>query len=475
MKKCIIIFYVLLSLIFGSAAYANEGLTAAIKQANDVILKNHGIPDYFQMTNDNGKSINSDRWLEKERHLFAYSLPYGDTKETSEGIRYRYLGETMSGEEFTNPHFPHDEWKEGLKLENFRLYRHPWEQDDLQDYKVQGKDYRIESNRFNGNAIYLPSIQRGLEKFWADAIIGKNHPLWNKWHEYVHILQPPTQRAWGLGVAFHKDSRGIIWYVPIPMVPLVDISVPDLSTTLEAESFTNVNPGDKLTSTVTYKLNVDHPKEEAAWLRLHHVVDGVEYEVKLEPFNPLDASDEKGYIKLKPGESKKYRYTITVQRQATKVLARINPVSTDQDALWENNRAEAPVIRPLYDIRVEVIPDKYSYTAIDKAFISMKIYITRKDTTPISIPFTLSIDGPIGSFTVNKTLAVGDQYVGKYEFGGGPGSHTVSASAWPTGFEDIYPDDNRDSATVSVQSIELTKPDSGIRVELINGGPTYSR
>lgn len=224
MKKCSILFLILLSLIFGSAAYANEGLTAAIKQANDEIFKNHGIPNYFQVNNDKGKPINSDRWLEKERHLFAYGFPYGDTKETPEGTRYRYLGETMSGEEFTNPYFPHDEWREGLKLENFKLYREPWNEVDLKDYKVMGKDYSIEANAFDGIEMYLPSIQRGLEKFWADAIIGKDHPMWSKWHEYVHILQPPTQLAWGLGVAFHKDSRGIIWYVPIPMVPLADLA-----------------------------------------------------------------------------------------------------------------------------------------------------------------------------------------------------------------------------------------------------------
>lgn len=82
MKKCIIVFSILLSLIFVSTAYANNDLTVAIKQANDEIFKNHGIPNYFQMVSDNGKSINSDRWQEKERHLFAYGLPYGDTNPT---------------------------------------------------------------------------------------------------------------------------------------------------------------------------------------------------------------------------------------------------------------------------------------------------------------------------------------------------------------------------------------------------------
>jgi hypothetical protein len=36
------------------------------------------------------------------------------------------------------------------------------------------------------------------------------------WEKYVHIYQPPTYNAWGMGCIWHKDkSDGQIWYKTI--------------------------------------------------------------------------------------------------------------------------------------------------------------------------------------------------------------------------------------------------------------------
>ncbi|MFZ5652165.1 MAG: Athe_2463 domain-containing protein [Bacillota bacterium] len=190
----------------------------------------------------NRKHLNTDRWKESDRRLFVYGKPQGDTKNTPEGVMYRYIGETVMGEDFLNPYFPHDEWREGLKLESFKLYHIPWEELALKRFEIYGKPFRFTENAFNGQERYLPYIKEGLKRYYAGAIIGESHPLWNRWHQYVYIQQPPTKWTWGLGSAFHIDSRGIQWYMPIPLPSEMDLIVPDLKTNLEADIFQGPNP-----------------------------------------------------------------------------------------------------------------------------------------------------------------------------------------------------------------------------------------
>ncbi|MCL5058879.1 MAG: hypothetical protein M1130_12990 [Actinobacteria bacterium] len=473
MKKYILIIAALIAVfLFSSVALAVEQhpatLDEAIKVANKEVAPIYGFPDYFQYFNIKSKPINKTRWMEKDRVLFAYGEPFGDVKDD----RYRYIGETIMGEDFTNPYFPHDAWAGG-KLESRKWIPEPWDIDSIQT------KYNLFPNKFNNRAEYLPSIQRGLELFYADAIQGPSNPMWNHWHEYLHILQPPTKWAWGLGRMWHQVSSGEnkgIWYITIPLPPMADTVAPDLSTNLETNSFSNVKPGDKITSTVAYKLNPDHPRPERAWLRLHHIVNGQEYSIQLQPVNGAPAPDEKGYITLQPGDVKVYGYTFTVQDTPTKILSRINPVDTKEDKNWDNNRAEAEVKIPAYDISVKIKPDKKTFTAIngDKTGVAFKIYVTRKDNIPGEIHVTGSYKGKTGTYSINTALGPGESEVMPYGFPGTPGSYTVEAEAWPVGADDIYPPDNRDRVTVTVSNQKL-ESDGGLHVELLDGGPIYSR
>lgn len=474
MKKCIVLIMALITIFLSSsvvlaAEKCPTTIDEALKAANEEVAPICGVPDYFQYFNSHSKPINKTRWLEKDRVLFAYGEPYGDEKDG----RYRYLGETTLGEDFTNPYFPHDAWAGG-QLESRNWIPAPWEKSYIT------KDFKIfKDNDFNNRSEYLPSIQRGLELFYAEAIQGPSNPMWNHWHEYLHILQPPTKWAWGLGRMWHQVSSGEnkgIWYITVPLPPMADTVAPDLSTNLETDSFNNVKPGDKITSTVAYKLNPDHPRSERAWLRLHHVVDGQEYPIQLQPVNGASVPDENGYITLQPGEVKVYSYTFTVQDTPTKILSRINPVDTKEDKNWDNNRAEAEVKIPAYDISVKIKPDKTTFTAIngDKTGVTFKIYVTRKDNIPGKIHVTGSYKGKTGTYSIDTTLGPGESEVIPYGFPGTPGSYTVEAEAWPVGADDIYPPDNRDKVTVTVNNQKL-ESDGGLHVELLDGGPIYRR
>jgi len=255
-------------------------------------------------------------------------------------------------------------------------------------------------------------------------------------------------------------------------------AIPDLSTNLETDSFTNVKPGEKITSTVAYKLDKDHTKPERALLRLHHIVGEEEYPIQLRPVNGAPTPDANGYITLKPGDVKVYEYTYTVQSSNTTIRSRIDPVDTNQDTNWSNNRAEASVIISQHDIKVEVRPEKDSYTAINggNTGLNFIIRVSRKDDIPGKIRAIGYFEGFNGKYagrhSMNTTLGPGEYKEIMYGFPAPPGSYTTVAEAWPEGFEDAFPPDNKDESTVYVGN-QIFKPDSKIRVDLIDGGPIY--
>jgi len=136
---------------------------------------------------------------------------------------------------------------------------------------------------------------------------------------------------------------------------------------------------------------------------------------------------------------------------------------------------EVAIEQPLrHDIKVEVRPEKNSYTALNGGItgVNFIILVTRKDDIPEEINASGYIDGLAGRFPINTILGPGDYKETKYGFPASPGSYTVEAEAWPLGSEDAAPEDNRDSATVTVEN-QVFKPDSKIRVDLIDGGPIY--
>lgn len=479
MKKIFAAFLMLL-LFLGTFSISWGGqpvttLEEALKGANEELRvlypERPEIADgYFKTTNLSGKPQNPDRWKESDRRLFVYGEPYGDIKIDEKGsLRYRYIGETAMGEDFLNPFFPHDEWRAGLKLENFMLYHEPWKEPALKGFKIYGKPFRFMPNPFNGQGKYLPYIQEGLKRYWADGIIGESHPMWSKWHEYVYIQQPPTKWTWGLGSAFHIDSRGIKWYIPIPLPSEMDLVVPDLRTNLETDSFKGIKPGDKITSTVAYSLNADHPRPERAWLQLHHVVDGQEYSVQLEPVNGAPVPDEKGYIIINPGETKVYKYTITVQSTKSIVRTRVNPIDSTEDKDWSNNRAEAQVVSAMFDVKIELTSDRYTLTILpngggDRANVTVRI--TRKDYIPVELPIniTLHTGNPV---VIPMNLGPGGTHVINLPFASW-NTTTISGEVWPDGMDDANPLDNVDSITITVNHITIPPEDNKIRPGLIN-------
>lgn len=148
--------------------------------------------EYFEQD-----KVHKEVW--KEYLSLVYGSPHGDKK----GKEYRYLGKTPQEEPFTNIAFPHDAWAGGY-LDDREWLEAPWNEGYAKD------------NRFNNNEDYEISIELGLAMFYGGAF------RWEKedWYKCVQVMQPPTDYTFGMGRMWHRTATGI-WYVTIPMVPLL--------------------------------------------------------------------------------------------------------------------------------------------------------------------------------------------------------------------------------------------------------------
>ncbi|AEG61975.1 Athe_2463 domain-containing protein [Desulforamulus ruminis] len=347
MRKIMTLFLIIL-FVFSMAGFASAepaNITEALATANDDLRAKNDNGNYFFAQNEQGKPINEGLWLKSK--LFSY----GNPQEASPGAndydkntnQYRYHGYTMNGEKYTNTFFRNDT-TEIVDVNSANWIPFPWEKDNVQNFVTNTmKEPSLDpKNPFNNDPDLLESINRGFENLKDYNPYIKFERTGKQWQEYVHVLQPPTEYTFGMGRLFRLVGVQMRYLtIPLPPLSLLKTEIPDFSVSLEVDRFKNVEPGDKITSTVTYTLNPDHPQPEKAWLRLHHVVSGVEYPITLEPLEPQDTPDPDGFLTFQPGESKTYRYTFTVQDQPSKILARINPVDIDQDQDWSNNRDEA--------------------------------------------------------------------------------------------------------------------------------------
>ncbi|GBF33964.1 hypothetical protein DCCM_3075 [Desulfocucumis palustris] len=313
---------------------------------------------YYKSQNPDGDILNYvsipilNYYLRGENYYgcLVYGQPHGDIK----GDQYRYMGYTKFKptpdvkEDYTNIAFPPDVTHTGY-FEDQKWIIRPWWNGDVQ------AEYNVDfNNGLDGTDKYAKNINYGVMLYYNEKYNANNYQLkgvtaetrsfWENIDQYIHILAPPTEYAWGIGRMWRVNSSGGINYITVPISPGALLKFPDLSVKLQEDRFTDKKAGEKITSTVSYTLDADYSEEEVAWLRLHHVVSGQEYPIALVSVDSADTPNEKGHVVFKPGKTKTYQYTFTVQDRNTTILARINPADPYvQDKKWDNNRDEAPV------------------------------------------------------------------------------------------------------------------------------------
>ena len=229
------------------------------------------------------------------------------------------------------------------------------------------------------------------------------------------------------------------------------ITHPDFWAKLIPDHFESES-GKSIEGIVRFGLDEDYYQPEKAWLRLDHVVDGTYHSALLEPINPADALDANGQIMFDPGEVKEYRFRINVQAGSEKIVARINPISTNEDRDWSNNRAEAPIILPVICTDISV---KLTRSPSGERIVG--------DNTQLTATVTRARNGPQGPVNVrfkfghgtwqNFTLNQGQSRTFKNTVvHGQTGSITYLAEAWPVGIEDCNPANNKATVSIPVEA-----------------------
>jgi hypothetical protein len=160
----------------------------------------------------------------------TYGQPHGDQKDG----QYRYIGYTYYGEDYTNMDFPADQFAGFDEYASRDWVSRPWEEPNKSLIASSNPQFA----KFPGDGdskYYYVSVIFGDRKSVIDRSYGDdsngyvinwetineagNREFYSNVTQYVHILAPPTQYAWGMGRMWHRDQNGGLWYVTIPLYP----------------------------------------------------------------------------------------------------------------------------------------------------------------------------------------------------------------------------------------------------------------
>lgn len=156
-------------------------------------------------------------------------LSYGDEHGLENGHN-RYIGYTFYGEDYTNMDFPADKNANGADFASQNWISQPWgNSPDAMAVKASDPTFSF----FNpaglpgdGDSQYHTAILAGIMAYGGTnanngyTMNGTDDPSFGaNVEQYVHILAPPTQYAWGVGRMWHTDASGTLFYVTVPLQP----------------------------------------------------------------------------------------------------------------------------------------------------------------------------------------------------------------------------------------------------------------
>ncbi|NLD50773.1 MAG: hypothetical protein GX660_26835, partial [Clostridiaceae bacterium] len=215
-------------LLTNTYAKTYQSYEEAIYDANMFLESKMGLVGYYR-TQSEGRGLNTS--LAKGGIPAFENEPvfvYGDQETasietTSSGRRvfavvngvteYRAIGYARDGSVFPNPVFPKD--NEGYLANDKKWVKEPWKESrNTQVYGEHGEVYSrnmsagiynyihnwIKTNRFTPNDVEFYTGQRN---FFTANIVDPPEAFNNNFEDFLYIIQPPTEHAWGLGIAFY--------------------------------------------------------------------------------------------------------------------------------------------------------------------------------------------------------------------------------------------------------------------------------
>ncbi len=222
---------ILLNGLYSPYAKVYQTAEEAINDANKFLQELMGITNYYRLTS-NGKGLNHE-FAKTSTPAFQNKpiFVYGSQVEASEAVtsagrpsfvdingkrEYRAMGYARDGSAFGNPVFPPD--NEGYLASDKKWIKKPWGDDGVRQlYDENGSAYtrHLHSGQYGGLdyinrwisfSVFQPdqiAIYTGKRNYFTPNIVGAPLNLKEDFHEFLYIIQPPTQHSWGLGIAFY--------------------------------------------------------------------------------------------------------------------------------------------------------------------------------------------------------------------------------------------------------------------------------
>lgn len=199
----------------------------AINDANRFLEMKMGLVGYYR-TESHGRGLNLNLAKSgvpafENKPVFVYGDQVAASEATTSSGRrvyailnglteYRALGYARDGSVYPNPIFPRD--NEGYLANDKKWIKEPWSESvNKLVYGEHGEVYSrnisavynyihgwIRENRFTPNDV---EVFTGQRNYFTANIVDPPPGLENIFEDFLYIIQPPTEHAWGLGIAFY--------------------------------------------------------------------------------------------------------------------------------------------------------------------------------------------------------------------------------------------------------------------------------
>ncbi len=190
-------------------------------------------------------------------------LTYGQPhpQDDQRDRQYRYIGYTYYGEDYTNMDFPADKNANGADFASQNWISQPWENPDVIAVAPELVEFNPRGLPGDGDPKYHDVILAGIMAYGGtNANNGytmsssSNPEFWENIEQYVHILAPPTNYAWGIGRMWHYDENGYPWYVTVPIYPNALLENNNLkAVSLDLGAGAKAKPSEEYTATVVFE------------------------------------------------------------------------------------------------------------------------------------------------------------------------------------------------------------------------------
>lgn len=397
LKRLLAIAAVFIFFAAAAPAFAGHGQLVNAQTAINDALSNAGF--YYQQHNQNGDNLNyvSIPILSNYRKGNDYygCLVYGSPQDVPgndlKDSQYRYLGFTINREDYTNVAFPPDVGHTGYFEDQDWIIR-PWLDDGVKaNYTV------YDNGGLDGSDRYALNIRQGILIYYTDSsnannyqvkgVISETQDFWDNIQDFIHVLAPPTDLAWGIGRMWRHGEDGQINYVTVPLLPgeLVEPELPAednlkaVSINLGVPSGNKANPGTKYQARVVFENQSAKSFTEVPVAVLHGVYHAVLYDEsgRLLP-KKVVSGKEVQVADFQPGQSRTFRCDWHPWPQATDGLTGI--INRDEigkvylEITYEDNVVSAEVPVDFQNLRVEIIDHPAEVIEGDTATVAARVF-----------------------------------------------------------------------------------------------------